>query len=465
MKKVLGIVLAMTMALGLVACGGNAGDTASTTAGGEATTAAAEASTAAAEASTAAEAASAASEEASTAEEPTGDVTTVTIWHQYTRGQQEYITKVVEDFNASHTDVKVVEEYQPGDNSEFQNKVYQAVMADNGPDIIIHFASEAAKYIADDMVVDLEQYLSADTLALLDSSLPQYKEEAMSFIDGKLHILPLVSSGPIFFYNKEVYDELNLTAPATWDELVANCEAIHAAYPDMAGFAFDSEVDGATMLIMQTGNQGFDAEGNIYFNTEEVAKQLQMYQDNNENDYFTRDKINNYFSNNFNQRVLASYVGSVAGLPYIGPDSDGAGPEVGMGIVPQTVGGTNWTPAWNRGAIIFNYGDEARIKGAASFVDYFATPEVNAGFCAAANYPAVFPATEEQQAYQDYVNSGDLGWQYLHPEYAGAFPAVTAYAYARTALGNLMGEVAEGVPVQEALNTAVEYIENELASE
>ena len=155
---------------------------------------------------------------------------TVTIWHTYTEGQLEYIEKAVEDFNASQDQYTVVAESQPYDG--FTDKVYQAVMAGNGPDMIIHYASEAAKYVADDKVVDLEKVLSADTIALMGDNT---KEEATSFEDGKLHILPIVSSGPVFFYNKAIYDELGLKAPATWAELQSNCEKIKEAYLALKG--------------------------------------------------------------------------------------------------------------------------------------------------------------------------------------------------------------------------------------
>ena len=455
MKKALAYLLAASMTFGLVACGGNSGSTASTTSGGEASTAAAEASTAAEEASQADTSAAEASE-AEAPEEPAVEAT-VTIWHTYTEGQLEYLENAVKEFNDAHPGMTVVAESQPYDG--FTDKVYQAVMAGNGPDIIIHYASEAALYVADGKLVNMEEYLAPETLALMPEGT---KAEATSFADGHMHILPIVSSGPILFYNADLYEELNLTAPETWEDLVANCEAIKAAHPDVAGFGFDSEVDGCQTLIMQTGITPFDADG-LYFNTDDVAAQMQFYQDNIQNGNFTNVKIDNYFSNNFNQGVLGAYVGSAAGVPYLGKNQDESFPNVGMGKVPQG-GNVNWTPAWNRGIIIFNYEDEDRAKVAAAFTDYFASAEVNAGWCVACNYPATFPATMDTQTFQDFASNNE-SFSYLHPEYAGAFPAVTTQAYARKAFEIMMSEVAGGKDVNEALQDAVDYIETELAEE
>lgn len=375
---------------------------------------------------------------------------TVTIWHTYTDAQLEYLEKAVEDFNASQDQYTVVAESQAYDG--FTDKVYQAVMAGNGPDMIIHYASEAAKYVADDKVVDLEKVLSPDTIVLMNDVT---KQSATSFEDGKLHILPIVSSGPVFFYNKAIYDELGLSAPATWAELQANCEKIKEKYPDKFGFAFDSEVDGAQTFIMQTGNKMFDADG-IYFNTPEVAEQLKYYQDNIQKGLFTNSKIGNYFSEDFNSGSLVSYIGSIAGIPYLEA-------EFGLGEVPQG-GSVEWVPAWNRGMIVFNYGDDARAKAAGAFIDYFASPEINAGWCVACNYPATFEATKEVDTYKAFAEE-NIGFQYLNAEHAGELPAVSAQAYSRDALSTLMSQVAGGTDVNKALEDAVKYIEDELAAE
>ena len=117
-----------------------------------------------------------------------------------------------------------------------------------------------------------------------------------------------------------------------------------------------------------------------------------------------------------------------------------------------------------RKIIIFNYDDEDRAGIAAAFTDYFAEAEMNAGWCVACNYPATFPATMETQTYKDFVAQNE-SFTYLHPEYAGAFPAVTTQAYARTALRDLMSQVAGGTDVKEALEAAVQYIEDEKAAE
>ena len=74
---------------------------------------------------------------------------TVTIWHTYTEAQKEYLEKAASDFNAAHEgEIEVVVESQ--EYKGFSDTVYNAVMNGNGPDIIFHYASEAALYVEDE---------------------------------------------------------------------------------------------------------------------------------------------------------------------------------------------------------------------------------------------------------------------------------------------------------------------------
>ena len=393
---------------------------------------------------------------------------TVTIWHSYTEGQKEYLEKAVADFNASQETYTVVAESQPKDG--LADKIYQAVMAGNGPDMYFDYASTAANYVADDKVVDLSKYLSKEIIAQLPAAV---YDEATSFADGKLHHLPMVSSGPVFFYNKSVFEQAGVSAPQTWAELVETCQKIldnadtikakdgSPLSSKLAGvFAIDSPTDVANALIYQTGNKMYDpATKEIFFNTPEVAAQFQMIADGFAKGLFTDvSGLNDgYCSSAFNQENIVCFIGSVAGLPYVGPGK--GGPEYAFGIVPQG-GKVEWAPAWNRGMMIFNYGDEARIKAAAAFTEYFGSAEVNAGWCKAVNYPALYQWTKETDTYKEFVAANEI-FEYLNADVAGA-PSATDNSIIRAAMKDLMAGVQGGTPVQECLDKAVKYIQDEL---
>ena len=372
--------------------------------------------------------------------------TRVVLWHTYTEDQQAFIDQAVADFNATHDDIEVVVETQALEN--FESKVMQAVSTGTGPNLIIHYASEAAHYVNDGLVADLGKYVSEDYQSTVDEG--AYLE-ATSFTDGALHILPLFTSGPVFFYNKTIYDELGLSAPATWDELMANCEAIKEAYPEKYGFAFDSLTDGGQTLIMQTGNELIDVDTlSVTFNTPEVAERVQWFADAVTNEYFMLSPTDQYFSNDFNTENLVSYIGSVAGVPYI---SLPEGSEYAVAPVPQ--GGTvEWTPAWNRGIIVFS-ADEAVEAATAEFALYLASPEVNAEFCRVANYASPYQATRDTEVYKSFV-ADNQALESLRSEIGGSFAAITGVSEVRTQIEQLLTAAATGTDVQTALDSAEE---------
>ena len=83
--------------------------------------------------------------------------TPVTIWHTFTDNQQAYLEQAAADFNASQDEYEVVVEAQA--YSGFLDSVYNAVANGVGPSIIINFASTAAEYVKDGLVVDLTPYV------------------------------------------------------------------------------------------------------------------------------------------------------------------------------------------------------------------------------------------------------------------------------------------------------------------
>lgn len=377
---------------------------------------------------------------------------TVTIWHTYTEAQKEYLEKAASDFNAAHEgEIEVVVESQ--EYKGFSDTVYNAVMNGNGPDIIFHYASEAALYVEDEKVVDLQKYLSKD---LVDALNPGALEEATSFADGKMHVLPLMFSGPVLFYNPDIFAAAGVTeVPATWDDLYEASVKVHA-YNGKWGFAVDSPTDVAQTMIMQLGKQVFDpTTGLCSFDSEEVEKAFQWYGNAvQENLFLANPTLSNYFSDDYNNGNIACYIGSVAGAPYLKANWK-------VAELPKFEGGVEWTPAWNRGAIVFS-SNEDREAAACEFVSYFAQPEVNAGWCIACNYQTSLKTTAEVQSYKDYLASSDT-LNALEPEIAGGFPAVTAQAYVRTALKNLMADVAAGVDAKTAIKSAYDYVATELA--
>ena len=389
---------------------------------------------------------------------PAADKAKAAIWHTFTKGQEEYLAKAVAGFNASQEKYEIELLSQPYDG--FLDSVKNSVIAGVGPDIIFNYASEAASYVKGGYLADLSQYIYDEEIGIegFEGSLVDgvMNGEVKAFEDGGIHYLPAYTTGPILFYNKTLFDELKIAVPTTWEEMEAAAKTIKEQ-KGIAALGCDSLTDLVQMFIMETPGAGYIDVANkaVLFDTPEVRAKIQWLVDMVKNGYFLVKSTGNYFSEDFNAGIEASYIGSSAGYPYITP-ADGKF-EFAMAPVPAAT----WYPSWNRGPIVFYYKDDARAQAAYEFVKYFISADVNAGWVEAVTALAPYAWTKETDAYKAYVAQDTLAAQALNAvaenlDVAGSLPAVEGANVVRNALKAAIEKAALGdMTVDEAWTEAV----------
>lgn len=360
----------------------------------------------------------------------------ITWWHTFTEGQEATLQEIIAEFNEANPEITVVAEPQPYDG--FLAKVYEAVSTGTGPNLIFNYASEAAQYVPDGLIVDQSKYMESDYQARVSESI---YAESTGFEDGGLYAVAVQSTGPILFYNKTMYDKLGLTAPKTWDEVEANAKAIFAEY-GIPGFAFDSLTDGMQTLLLQNGGAYVDLEKKVVlFNTPEFAERVEWFANGVKEGYFGLAPVTgNYFSNDMSGKQLASYVGSSAGLPYLNLGDD----ELAAAPMPLTKDGFDWVPAWTRSALVFAK-DEETDKAAVAFVEYFTNAENAGRWAMSLNAFTPYKDTQELESYKAFV-ADNIALTALAEQasYAVALPSFTGANTIRNELKAMAEKVATG---------------------
>lgn len=384
------------------------------------------------------------------------DKTKVTIWHTFTKGQEEYLKKAVEDFNAQSKTAYVELLQQP--RQGFSDAVYSGVNEGVGPDIIFSYPSDAAQYVESGKLVDLGEFIYDAEIGIkdFDSSLSKglMEGEVKGFADGKIHYLPAYTSGPVFFYNETLFKELDLKAPTTWKELEEVCKVIKEK-KGIPGVGLEGLPDLLQMLIMETEGAGYIDKENkkVLFDTKEVREKVQWLVDMVKAGYFSIKPTGQYFSEDFNAGSVASFIGSNAGAPYIKPD----GFEFNMAPVPVT----KWYPSWNRGPIAFSYNDEKRAEATYEFIKYFISAEVNAGWAEATKCIAPYAWTKEVEAYKAYLASDSIDVKALSAvaaklDIVGSLPNIAGARKVRSYLQAALEKAAGGtMTVDEAWTECV----------
>jgi len=395
--------------------------------------------------------------------------TQVVLWHTFTEEQESSLQEIAQAYNAQNAEVEVVVQSQPG--SGFLDKVFNGVRTGTGPNFIINFSSEAAKYVSadneeDTFVLDFAQYLTPEALERVKANLaPDVYEETVIFEDGKMHIMPVYRSGPMIFYNKTMLDELGLEVPKTWEELESASRAIRERY-DVAGFGTDSLTDTAQMLLMQNGSGYIDLENKkVVIDNPQAAERVQWFGDLVREGIFTLNPTGQYFSNDFSSKLVGIYFGSNAGYKYLFPDG------FELGVAPAINDGVQlWYPAWNRSAIAFKV-NEAADKATVDFISYLTNPENSAKFSIAVGAISPYLDAVALPEYQEYLNDGSLMTESLKAveanlPHAGVLPIVSISATLRTELERAVTRVATGeATAEDALKEAAEIVNAEWAAE
>ena len=317
--------------------------------------------------------------------------TKVVIWHSSGEKQNEALDDIVKRFNDSHPNIEVVAESQPSAN--FMNNVYSAVANGVGPDIIFNFASTASDFIAEGKLVNLSEYFDLNELK---SIVPKAVfDECTSFEGGGLYCLPLHSSGPVLFYNKAIYDELELIAPNTWEQLTANAKTIFET-KGIPGFAADSLTDLMQCQILQRGEGYIDVDAKkILFNTDSMLESLEWYGSNVRAGYFTNEKDGSYFYNNLNSGLVAAIIASCGCEEYI------TIPDYAVAPIPQ-IGDEEWVPSWNRALMVFT-SNKTQEAAAVEFLKFFTNAENSAQWCIASGNISPYSYTASVPEYQEFL--------------------------------------------------------------
>lgn len=241
MKKILALMLALTMAVGLTACGGG---------GGSETTSPAPETEAPAD-----------GEEA---EAPSGDKLALdVIISQYGDYTQEWWADFESKFEEANDDVDLNIEIVSW--NDLYTVVNTRISTNQAPDILN--IDVFADYVADDLLMPAEDYTSDELKAKIIPSFWNANE-----MDGTVWALPILASARALFYNKDILEAAGAKVPTTWDEVVDACEKIKAYNADITPWSLDISTDeGQAAFAYYTWNNGggfVDADGGWALNSD-----------------------------------------------------------------------------------------------------------------------------------------------------------------------------------------------------
>lgn len=191
------ILLILALSMLLVACGGNKAQDTTTTETAQETTQ---------------------TDKQETSQEPAGDQVVINFFHRWpNEPRKSYFDERIAAFEAENPNVKI--NVDSVLNDSFKEKIRVLISSDDLPDIFVSWSdSFAENLVSSGRIKPLNELYESDTE--WSGKIIESQIGAFTF-DDVTYGVPLTIDGKLFLYNKEIFDELGLKEPQTFEELLA----------------------------------------------------------------------------------------------------------------------------------------------------------------------------------------------------------------------------------------------------
>lgn len=205
--------------------------------------------------------------------------TVVSLWFAYGGKNREELLALVDRWNASQRDVRVVPTYQ-GDYFEALAKLRTALAARAAP-ALTHVIGEVVPYLAEaGVLVALDRFGPASAFDLV----PALAQEGAFQRGGERPLvgLPFNRSTPIAYLHGGVLKELGMAPPSTWEELRAFAKAatVRAGDGSVTRWGFVCPIDWWfwAALVGQAGGEVVEPDGRVTLGGDAGVKALRLWQ-------------------------------------------------------------------------------------------------------------------------------------------------------------------------------------------
>ncbi|MEE9318940.1 MAG: sn-glycerol-3-phosphate ABC transporter substrate-binding protein UgpB [Granulosicoccus sp.] len=333
-------------------------------------------------------------------------------WHAMGGANGERIDKISADFNASQSDYKVVPVYK-GDYTETLTAAIAAFRAKEHPLIVQVFEVGTATMMAAKGAVYPLEKMMKDAGEPFDKS--DYLPAVISYYqtpDGELLSMPFNSSTPVLWYNKDALAKAEVDVPETWADIkTASQKLVDAGYKCGFSFGWQSWVmlenysawHNLEVGTKENGFAGLDTE--LVFNNDVVAKRLDDIASMSKDKLFAYGGRKGDSLSMFTNSECGMWINSSA---YYASIKDQAEFEFGQTMLPldtdvaeapqnSIIGGaTLWMLAGH---------EDEEYKGAAKFMTYLSSPEVQAWWHQETGYVPITTAAHELSKEQGFYET------------------------------------------------------------
>ncbi len=275
-----------------------------------------------------------------------GKKVTVTYWHNRPQADQDFLQKLLDEFNASNPyGITATAEIGGATYNDLYTKVGSAITAGQPPSMSLAYQNQAAFYRLNGAIIDLNPFINSQLYGLSAADLkdyfptflasdknPQYKGETLGF--------PTQRSMEVMYYNVDWLKKLGYDGPpTTWDQFYEmSCKA--AKEPGKFGFAYKHDASPFASQVFSRGGQILADDGLSYvFNSQAGIDTVAFIQKLFANKCAVEVPASesNGDQSRFGKGTVLFTIGSSSGLPYYqSAVASGAKFSWNIALVPNT---------------------------------------------------------------------------------------------------------------------------------
>ena len=361
-----------------------------------------------------------------------GSAVTITFSHTMGTNLTPVLDQYIAEFNKLYPNITVQYE-SVGGYDDVRDQISTQITVGNQPNLAYCYPDHVALYNLAQAVTQLDSLIESDVvitradgtteiLGLTDEQKADFVEgyynEGKQFGDGLMYTMPMSKSTEVLYYNKTFFEANNLKVPTTWDELEAVCAQIKAIDPNSIPLGYDSEANWFINMCEQQKSPYTSASGDHYLfddaqNHAFVKKFREWYQKG----YLTTQTIygaytSGLFVSETNPRSYMS-IGSSAGATHQRPKADAEGNypfEVGIATIPQLDNTNRKVISQGPSLCIFNKENPQEVIASWLFVKFLTTNvEFQAAFSMASGYVPVLKSVAQNEIYAEHLKNADGG--------------------------------------------------------
>ncbi len=322
-----------------------------------------------------AEATEAPTEEATQAPEPEKNVT-LTVWSWRTEDEEAY-NEIFDVYEKEHPGVTV--EFVPFVATDYNNILATGLTGEGGPDVV-----QLRAYGGLQPLVEAGQLVPLDgKVKTLENFTPDILKGAMGIKDGHIYGVPFGIQVLGAYYNKDIFDELGLSEPQTWDEFIQALDKIkEAGYIPLAVPAKDTwmlPIVHDTVGAPRYGGPEFEKKilaGETDFTDPDYVASIQLVKDLQP--YMPEHVVGVGYQDARTLFITGQAAIFIGGSFEVGFWRDQA-PEMNIGVfrvppAPNSVHDGPLAPGWMDGSYGVNANSDAKEE-AIKLVEWMGTPE------------------------------------------------------------------------------------------